>query len=295
MKIFITGSNGFVGKTLVPYLKKHNHEVVAATRDLYGDFSNQENWEKFLQNVDVIIHLAARVHIMNDHSINPDLEFQKMNVEGTLRLALAAKSVGVKRFIFLSSIKVNGEATTRAPFKAQDVPKPEDAYGRSKYNAEIELMKLHIPGVFEVVIIRPPLIYGPGVKANFQNLMNVVSRDIPLPFALVNNKRSLVSVLNLSDFILTCCLHPKASGEIFLVKDQFDYSLKSMIEEIAKSMNKTPHLLPVPISLMKLGLKILGRESLADRLLGNLQLDISKNKELLNWEPSYSFQDTFKD
>lgn len=155
-------------------------------------------------------------------------------------------------------------------------------------------MKLHVPDIFEVVIIRPPLIYGPGVKANFQNLMNIVSRDVPLPFALVKNQRSLVSVLNLANLILTCLTHPKASGEIFLVKDKENYSLKSMIQEIAKTMNKTPHLIPVPVGLLTLGLKIIGKKSFSDRLFGNLHMDISKNKELLNWEPPYTFQETFK-
>lgn len=293
MKIFVTGANGFVGKALVPYLKMHDHEAIAATRDLYGDFSNQNSWEKFLENIDSIIHLAARVHIMNDTATNPDIEFQKMNVEATLRLALAAKKMGVKRFVFLSSIKVNGEETNDSPFTADDLPRPLDAYGRSKHQAEIELMKLHEPGVFEVVIIRPPLIYGPGVKANFQNLMRIVARDVPLPFGLVNNKRSLVSVLNLADLILTCLTHPKASGEIFLVSDRDNYSLKTMIQEIATSMKKTPHLLPVPVSLMNFGFKLIGKKSFADRLLGNLHVDISKNKELLNWEPPFTFQETF--
>lgn len=155
-------------------------------------------------------------------------------------------------------------------------------------------MKLHTPGIFEIVIIRPPLIYGPGVKANFHNLMKVVSRDLPMPFGLVKNHRSLVSVLNLVDLISVCLSHPKASGQIFLVKDQIDYSLKTMIQEIAKTMNKTPHLLPVPVSLMNLGFLLIGKKSFSDRLLGNLHVDISKNKELLNWEPPFTFQETFK-
>lgn len=294
MKVFITGANGFVGKTLVPYLLENNIEVIAATRDLYGDFTNQDNWEKFLDKVDAIVHLAARVHILNDNAANPFSEFHKMNVEGTLRLAHAAKNSGVKRFIYLSSIKVNGEGTHNIPYSADDIPKPEDAYGKSKYLAETELLKLHSPGEFEIVIIRPPLIYGPGVKANFQNLMKIVSRDVPLPFGLVNNKRSLVSVLNLSDLIMTTLTHPKASGEIFLVSDKNDYSLKTIISEIAKTMKKTPHLLPVPVAIMEFALKILGKKSVADRLFGNLHLDIKKNKVLLDWEPRFTFQETFK-
>lgn len=295
MKIFITGSNGFVGKALTPYLKnKKQYEVVAATRDLYGDFSNQNNWKQFLSGIDAIVHLAARVHVMNEVASNPDLEFQRMNVEATIRLASDAKSVGVKRFVFLSSVKVNGEETKEIPFKADDLPNPEDAYGRSKALAEKELMKLHEPGVFEVVIIRPPLIYGIGVKANFQKLMKMVFQDVPLPFGLVKNKRSLCSVLNLCDLIATVIEHPKASGEIFLVSDAKDYSLRTMIEEIAKTKGKTPHLIPVPVTMMTIGLKLLGKKSFADRMFGNLHVDISKNKELLGWIPPYDFQETFK-
>lgn len=294
MKIFVTGSNGFVGKALTPYLESKGHSVVAATRDLYGDFSNQDNWEKFLHGIDGVVHLAARVHIMNDSAANPSLEFQKMNVEATLRLAQAAKNVGVRKFIFLSSVKVNGERTFDRPFHADDTPNPEDAYGHSKCQAETELLKLHSPGIFEVTIIRPPLIYGPGVKSNFQNLMKLVERDLPLPFGLVNNRRSLVSVLNLCDLISVCLVHIKSGGEIFLVRDHYDYSLSLMIKEIAKTMRKTPHLLPIPMSLMTFGLQMIGKKSFADRLFGNLQVDIEKNKTLLGWEPKYSFQETFK-
>lgn len=294
MKIFITGSNGFVGKALVPYLKSKNNEIIAATRDLYGDFSNQENWKQFLSGIEVVVHLAARVHVMNETATNPDSEFQKMNVEATLRLAKDAKAVGVKRFIFLSSVKVNGEKTQDEPYLASDEPKPEDAYGRSKAMAEKKLLKLHEPGIFEIVIIRPPLIYGNEVKANFQKLMSLVFRDVPLPFGRVNNRRSLCSVLNLCDLIATVIDHPKASGEIFLVRDLHDYSLKTMIEEIAKIKGKTPHLLPVPVSMMNLGLMILGKKSFAERMFGNLHVDITKNKELLNWTPPFNFQETFK-
>lgn len=294
MKIFITGANGFVGAALVPYLKSENHEIVAATRDLYGDFSNQENWKQFLSGIDAVVHLAARVHVMNETATNPDIEFQKMNVEGTLRLASSAKAVGVRRFIFLSSVKVNGEQTFESPFKADDRPMPEDAYGRSKALAESELLKLYEPGVFEVVIIRPPLIYGKGVKANFEKLMKVVYRDLPIPVGRVTNKRSLVSLLNLCDLIAVTLEHPKASGEIFLVRDARDYSLREMIEEIAQTKSKIPHLLPVPVSLMKLGFRLIGKKSFSDRMFGNLQVDISKNKELLDWVPPYRFQETFK-
>ncbi len=293
-KIFVTGSNGFVGKALIPFLKNKDFEVVAATRDLYGDFSNQENWEKFLSGVDGVVHLAARVHIMNEYSANPDVEFQKMNVEATLNLALACKKMGVKRFVYLSSVKVNGEATENVPYKASDIPAPQDAYGRSKARAEEELLKLHELGGFEIVVIRPPLIYGPGVKANFKSLMSLIEKGYPLPFGKIRNKRSLVSVLNLCDFIALTLVHPKAAGEIYLVKDSQDYSLKEIIVEIAKALNKPTRLVSIPASLMKIILFILGKKNYSERLFGNLHLDISKNREQLDWIPPYTFQETFK-
>lgn len=292
-KVFITGGNGFVGKSLVPYLRERNAEVVEGTRELYGDFSEQKNWQSFLDKVDIVVHLAARVHVMNETEENPDILFNKMNVDASLSLARASKASGVKRFIYLSSIKVNGEQTFNHAFTAADVPNPEDAYGRSKALAEKELLNLHEPGVFEVVIIRPPLIYGPGVKANFEKLMIFVHRDLPLPFGLVKNKRSLVSVLNLCDLIFVTLTHQKAAGEIFLVKDSVDYSLRELIVEIAKIKNKTPHLLPVPVSCLSFVLRLLGKKSVGDRIFGNLHVDITKNKELLDWTPPYIFKETF--
>jgi UDP-glucose 4-epimerase len=294
VKVFVTGSNGFVGKSLIPFLKKKNFSVIEGNRELYGNISEQKNWEQFLVNVDSVVHLAARVHVMRDTTTDPENEFKVSNVDATIKLANAAKKCGVKRFVYLSSIKVNGEGTRTNPYTANDYPMPEDAYGRSKFEAEQELLKLHEKKVFEVVIIRPPLIYGPKVKANFQNLMKVVDWDIPLPFKLINNRRSLVSVLNLCDLIAVCLVHEKAGGEIFLVRDNKDYSLKDIIIEIARLKNKTPHLIPVPQSLFYFLLNLIGKKSFADRLLGNLHVDISKNKEILNWIPKYAFQETFK-
>lgn len=293
-KVFITGSTGFVGKHLITELKKRNISYVAGTRELYGDITTQSNWKSIITSCDVVVHLAARVHVMDETDSDPLAAFRKMNVDTTMNLARASKEVGVKRFIFISSVKVNGEETFEVPFSPSMSPSPQDPYGISKLEAESELLKLHEPGIFEVVIIRPPLIYGPGVKANFEKLFWLVKKDLPTPFGKVANKRSLVSVFNLVDLIIHCFSHPKASGEVFLVSDDKDYSLRDLIELMARTLGKTPHLLPVPVSLMKLGAKILGKKSYADRLFGNLHVDISKTKTLLEWSAPFTFEDTFK-
>jgi len=261
---------------------------------LYGDFVTQLNWNKLILNCNVVIHLAARVHVMKETELDPLIAFRKMNVEATLKLAKDAKDSGVKRFIYISSIKVNGEETSDVAYSALDAPKPLDPYGISKMEAEYELMKLHVPGIFEIVIIRPPLVYGLGVKANFEKLFWLVKKDLPIPFGRVNNKRSLVSVFNLCDLIIRCIDHPNAAGETFLVSDDKDYSLKDLIVLMAKTEDKFPHLLPVPVCIMKFAATLLGKKSYANRLFGNLHVDISKTKLLLTWQPPYTFEDTFK-
>lgn len=293
-KIFITGSTGFVGRHLVNVLKKQNISFVAGSRALYGDLVTQQNWEGLLSGCDGVIHLAARVHVMDETSTDPLAEFRKMNVETTLNIARAAKKMGVKRFIFISSIKVNGEETFAQAFKATDISAPQDFYGISKMEAENELLKLHNPGLFEVVIIRPPLIYGPGVKANFEKLFSLAGLGLPLPFERVGNQRSLVSVFNLIDLIMTALVHPKAAGEIFMVSDDRDLSLNELIKLMAKVQGKKARLLPVPVGVMKLAASVLGKKSYADRLFGNLQVDIEKTKKLLDWKPPYTFEETFK-
>lgn len=292
-KIFITGSNGFVGKHLQKVLKDNNISFIAGTRALYGDILLQSNWEDLLKDCQAVIHLAARVHVMNEVETDPLLAFRKYNVETTVNLAKAAKAVGVKRFIFISSVKVNGEETTEKPFTSMDAPAPHDPYGISKAEAEEALLKLHEPNIFEIVIIRPPLIYGPGVKANFKNLMSLVERNFPLPFGSVKNKRSMVSVFNLVDLIITCLSHPCAGGKIFLVSDDNDLSLPELIKKMALVQKKKVRLLPVPVKVMELGAKLIGKKDYAERLFGNLQVDISETKKNLDWTPPYSFEQTF--
>ncbi len=292
-KVFITGADGFVGKHLQRVLKDKNISFVAGNRALYGDMSEQSKWGQFLIDCDSVVHLAARVHVMNETETDPLIAFRKYNVKATIELAKAAKSAGVKRFIFISSVKVNGEETFDRPFFSNDIPAPQDPYGISKAEAEKELLKLHEENVFEVVIIRPPLIYGPDVKANFENLMKVVSKNIPLPFGAVKNKRSLVSVYNLADLIVTCLNHPSAGGKIFLVSDDNDLSLTDLIRKMALVQNKSAKLIPIPTSVMKLAAILMGKKAYADRLFGNLQVDISETKSLLGWKPPYTFENTF--
>lgn len=292
-KIFITGANGFVGSNLIKILEKRHIPFVAGSRELYGDLTTQKNWDALISGFDVVVHLAARVHVMEENESQPLEAFRKVNLQATLNLARSAKSCDVKRFIYLSSIKVNGEETFEKPFLASDSPAPLDPYGVSKMEAERELLKLHEKGVFEVVIIRPPLVYGPGVKANFEKLFWLVKKDLPLPFGLVKNIRSLVSVFNLVDLIILCSTHEKAGGEIFLVSDGVDYSLKDLIVLMAKVERKTPHLLPIPTGLMKFGATIIGKKTYANRLFGNLHVDIKKTQSLLDWNPPHTFLSTF--
>ena len=292
-KIFITGSAGFVGTHLTNELKKRNIPFIAGDRALYGDLVTQMNWEQILNGCESVVHLAARVHVMNETSSDPLIEFRLSNVEATLNIATAAKKNGAKRFIYISSVKVNGEETFDKPFTASDSPLPEDPYGISKAEAEVELLKLHTPGIFEVVIIRPPLIYGPGVKANFEKLFKFAGLNLPMPFGLVKNKRSLVSVFNLVDLIITTLFHPHAGGEIFLASDDHDLSLAELIKLMAKVQKKSAYLIPVPVGLMIFFANVLGKKSYAYRLFGNLQIDITKTRQALDWKPPFSFEETF--
>jgi nucleoside-diphosphate-sugar epimerase len=296
MKCLVTGANGFLGKHLTPFLKKKGIDVVATARQsssidviATGDLIQFANWPTLLKDVDVIVHAAAKAH---DMSQSADLknQYYEANLKLPLLLAEKAREFGVKRFVFISTIKVNGEATFSKPFDADDTPHPTDDYGMSKAQAEAALLSLNQPGVFEVVVIRPCLVYGAGVKANFKNLISLVKKGLPLPFAAIRNKRSFVSVENLMDLIWTCLDHPKAAGQIFLVSDGHDLSLPELIKTIAKSMNQKILLLPVPLFIFRMAFLILGKKDLTQRLFGNLQVDISKTKQMLEWTPPYTME-----
>lgn len=301
MKIFVTGATGFVGKALVNELVVEDYDVVAAVRNqstelpigveqkLIGDLSllnDQNTITDTLRTVDVVIHTAARVHIMDERAVDPLTAFRKINVNATVSLAKQAASAGVKRFIYLSSIKVNGESTNnKQPFGERDEPAPEDAYGQSKLEAETALFELARTTSMEVVVIRPPLIYGPGVKANFASMIKLVNKGIPLPLGAITNQRSILGIDNLVNFILLSMTHPAAANDVFLVADGIDVSTTDLLKKIAKAYNQPPRLLSVPVSVMTFVAKLTGKQNITDRLFGNLQIDISKARRLLGWKP----------
>ena len=257
-----------------------------------SDLTNATDWTDALQGVDVVIHSAARVHVMNDLSTDPLAEFRKVNVDGTLALARQAVAAGVKRFVFVSSIKVNGEKTELgSPYFADDRPNPVDPYGVSKHEAEQALLALAQETGLEVVIVRPVLVYGPGVKANFRNMMKWVSRGVPLPLGAIHNKRSLVALDNLVDLILTCVEHPAAVNQVFLASDGNDLSTTQILQQLGVAMNKPTRLLPVPMSWLGFAFGLLGKRKFSQRLCGSLQVDITKNQQLLGWKPSVSVED----
>ncbi|MGL5266780.1 MAG: UDP-glucose 4-epimerase family protein [Plesiomonas shigelloides] len=302
-KVLITGYTGFIGNALLNYLPK-NLLVLLGRQDnpsICGSvyckqLNNNENFDDCLDGVAVIIHCAARVHVMNDKEEEPIKVFKEVNTFGTLNLASQAAAAGVKRFIFVSSIKVNGESTSEFfPFKFNDEYHPQDSYGVSKAEAEIGLKKIAIETGMEIVIIRPTLVYGPGVKANFYSLMSLVSKGIPLPFGCItNNKRSLVFVDNLVDLIITCIDHPKAANQVFLVSDDYDVSTSEMVRHMATALDKPNWQLTVPIWCYKLIGKLFNKSDVVDRLTGSLQVDISHTKETLGWAPPKTLQEGFK-
>lgn len=249
------------------------------------DLDTSSNWGEVVSGVDVLVHTAGRVHVLGDQADEPLAEFRRVNMEGTLTLARQAAEGGLRRFIFISSIKVNGEGTAVGrPFCSDDKPAPIDPYGISKREAEQGLLVLAADTGKEVVIIRPPLVYGPGVKANFRDMMGWLIKGIPLPLGSVNNKRSLVGRDNLVDLIITCIAHPAAANQTFLVSDGDDLSTTELLQRMGQALEKPARLLPVPIFLLRVGAALLGKRDMAQRFCGSLQVDISKTRELLGWE-----------
>lgn len=299
MTVLLTGASGFVGKAVLAAGKQRGLQIRSVYRSI-GSAQGQldtvqvsaldgtADWSRALQGVDVVIHTAARAHVMREELLDPLAEYRRVNVEGTLNLALQAAAAGVRRFVFISSIKVNGEATAQGRlFTADDPPAPEDAYGLSKAEAEAKLKQVARETGMEVTIIRPPLIYGPGVKGNFVSLINWVGRGLPLPLgAVTHNRRSLVGLDNLVDLILVCVDHPKAANQIFLVSDGEDLSTTELLKRIGEAVKQPARLLWVPAGAISFMAGLVGKEVISQRLLGSLQVDIHKTCDLLNWKPS---------
>ncbi|WP_029890084.1 UDP-glucose 4-epimerase family protein [Polycyclovorans algicola] len=307
--ILVTGATGLVGAALVRRLCIDGvSQVVAAVRNaasglpsqvhLVGglELTGQTDWTPALQNVEAVVHCAARAHVMKDHEADPLDVYRRVNVEGTLNLARQAAAAGARRFLFVSSVKVNGEGTgPGCLFKVGDIPAPLDPYGQSKFEAEQGLREVATETGMEIVIIRPPVVYGPGVKANFATMMRWVARGAPLPLGAVrSNRRSLVALDNLVDLMVTCLDHPAAANQTFLVSDDEDLSTADLLERLGQAMGRPAKLIPVPMGVLMAGAAMLGKRSVAQRLLGSLQVDISKTRELLGWQPPIGVDEGFR-
>ena len=301
MVTLVTGANGFIGSALCETLVKDGISVRRALKVrgaqcihiddiVVGDICSGLDWGLALRNVDRVVHLAGRVHVMNEKSSDPLTEFRLANVEATASFARQAAAAGVKRFVFLSSIKVNGDHTDLdLPFTAGDACAPEDHYGISKLEAEELLRLIALENGMEVVIIRPPLVYGPGVKANFLSMMNWLYRGIPLPLSgITKNRRSLIFIDNLVSLIVACLEHPAAANQTFLVSDDEDLSTAGLLERMDLALGRPSILISMPTALITLGAKLIGRSDISQRLCGSLHVDIKKTKDLLGWSPPVS-------
>lgn len=301
-RVLITGANGFVGTILSEKLSMDGVLVRAACRcksnfnnnevELVevGDVNAQTDWQKALQDIDIVIHLAARVHVMHEAASDPFAEFKKINTAGTLNLANQAVKAGVSRLIFVSTIKVHGEQTNKI-YSASDDVNPSDSYALSKWQAEQGLQEIRDNNGLEIVIIRPPLVYGPKVKGNFLRLIKLVNKGFPIPLANVKNKRSMVGIDNLCDLTKTVLLHEKADGEVFLVSDGQDLSTPELVQYLAGCLKKPARLFSIPVSWLYFVAGLLRKKPELERLCGSLQVDIEKNREMLGWQPPYTVEE----
>lgn len=300
--VLVTGATGFVGRALCDALVSRGYAVQAATRTpvslpppvgqiTVGDVGPHTEWSQALRGVETVVHLAARTHVLKDTATDPMREYRRVNTEGTARLATAAARAGVRRFVFLSSIKVNGEATAAQPYTAEDMPHPEDGYGKTKWEAERAIRGVERHTGMECVILRPPLVYGPGVKANFLRLMKLVARGVPLPLAAVQNKRSMVYLGNLVDALCASVAAPAAAGKTFLVSDGRDLSTPELVRALAAALAVRPRLFSVPVPLLAALGGVLGRRREIDRLTRSLQVDSTPLRTELGWQPPHTIED----
>ena len=306
MKILVTGATGFIGTQLSETLANSGHEVRCTARSLAPnrsttlemvtcDLESADNLDHLTMGCDAIVHLAGRAHVMSDDPATSESLYLSANVDVTRKLAQSAARTGVKRMILMSSVKVNGESTTiDSPFTSQDTPNPQDPYGRSKTQAEQTLWDVASTSGLEGVVIRPPLVYGPGVRANFASLIGIVNRGIPLPLGSIQNKRSFVSVDNLIDCIATALQSSNEEGQTFLVSDGHDLSTPELIRSIASALHKSPMLIPFPTALLKLVATSVAKRSAYERLCGSLTVDIALTKQKLSWTPLFTVQDSMQ-
>lgn len=295
MKVLVTGATGFVGHALGGSLDDQGHQVIPAVRQkaglddevVVGDIDGQTDWTAALTGCDGVVHLAARVHVMDDTAEDPLALYRETNTEATLNLARQAVRAGVKRFVFISTIKVNGEGRD-APYRETDIAAPEDAYAISKWEAEQGLRQIAADTGLEVVILRPPLVYGPGVKANFQRLIHIVKRGWPLPLGAIRNRRSLLYLGNFVDAIRLCVEHPAAAGQTFLLDDGEPVSTPELIRAVAHAVGRPAHLLAMPVWMLEAAGTLLGKRAAVARLTGSLFVDSSAIRSRLGWRPPYS-------
>ena len=305
MKLLVTGASGFIGRALCQHLASLGHEVTPAVRKpsavpgervLAADDANA--WQQALQSCHSVLHLAGRAHVMHEQASDPLQAFREANVRATLALAERAVQAGVRRFVFVSSIKVNGESTAPgACFSAQDIPKPCDPYAVSKWEAEQGLQRIAQTTGMELVIVRPPLVYGPGVKGNFAQMLRWVSKSVPLPLGGVHNQRSMIAIDNLVSFLALCALpdqSPHAAGQVFLISDGAPVSTPELLRKIARAYGRSIWLPPVPPALLKLFAGAVGREQAIDRLLGSLVIDDEPAHQLLGWQAPVSMDQQLK-
>lgn len=301
MNVLLTGSTGFLGRSLAAAMSI-NHEfyltaiarrpvdISAAHIIQVTGFDGHTDWSETLSGQRVIIHAAARAHVMKESAVDSMIKYRQVNIEGTLNLARQAADAGVRRFLFISSIGVNGYINSQ-PFTTGDVPNPSGLYAQSKWEAEKGLWEIQRETGMELVIIRPPLIYGPTAPGNFGKLVRLVSKNLPLPLGAIHNKRSLVALDNLVDLIITCIDHPNAANEMFLVSDDRDVSTTELLNAMILAADKKPMLIPFPIAALRLAGRLTGKLAVIDRLCGNLQVNISHTKNTLGWKPPISFED----
>ena len=299
MHVLVTGASGFVGRALCTEALARGLAIGGVVRricelpagvkqQILKDFDDCNGLQSGLSGVTTVIHAAARVHVMKEGSADPLADFRRVNVQGTLNVARQAAAVGVRRFVFISSIGVNGAETAKGGFKACDEAAPHSPYAVSKHEAELQLLAVGAETGLEIVIIRPPLVYGPGAPGNFGALMRWLSRGIPLPLGAIHNQRSLVALDNLVDLLLTCIDHPAAANQTFLVSDGEDLSTTDLLRRMGRALGKPARLLPVPPVLLRAGAALVGKPELAQRLCGSLQVDISETRERLGWTPPIS-------